>query len=226
MLVINLEEQLQPGTFGHAIHNLIENKIDPSAFRTHYITDNDSAKLRTIQRYNGVATVDKKHRDRLRQERPLNPRVPASEFTFDQVKQTCVCTAGDLKRLRQTTEDKMFFEARLLSCRHCCLKQQCMRNPDAADHRKGHGRQVSFLISEKRKVTYTDWMKHRVDSDYGKQIYSHRMSTVEPVFGSVEHNKGLKRFSLRGKEKVNCQWQLYCLVHNLEKLSRYGQLAA
>jgi hypothetical protein len=69
-------------------------------------------------------------------------------------------------------------------------------------------------------------MKHRVDSDYGKQVYGHRMSVIEPIFGNIEHNKGLKRFSLRGKTKVNGQWQLYCLVHNIEKLKNYGQIAA
>jgi len=43
-------------------------------------------------------------------------------------------------------------------------------------------------------------MKHRVDSDKGKQIYSHCMSVVEPVFGNIGANKKLNRFSLRGKK--------------------------
>ena len=68
------------------------------------------------------------------------------------------------------------------------------------DHIKGFGRQVSFRVYS-ATPTYTDWMKARIDSDEGKRIYSHRMSTVEPVFANLEHNKGLKRFSLRGKNK-------------------------
>lgn len=39
-----------------------------------------------------------------------------------------------------------------------------MQNPNAANHRKGKGRQVSFTIEHKRLPNYTDWMKHRVDS--------------------------------------------------------------
>jgi hypothetical protein len=27
-------------------------------------------------------------------------------------------------------------------------------------------------------------------------------------------------FTLRGKAKVSTQWQLYCLVHNVEKLAK------
>ena len=31
--------------------------------------------------------------------------------------------------------------------------------------------------------------------------------------------------SLRGKAKVTCQWTMYCIVHNIEKLWRYGNMA-
>ena len=120
---------------------------------------------------------------------------------------------------------KVFFEGRLLQCRHCDLKTRCMTNPASADHRKGNGRQVSFIIEKaKRATNYTDWMKRRIDSDRGKWIYSHRMSVVEPVFANIGTNKRLNRFSLRGKRKVQGQWQLYCLVQNIEKLKNYGKL--
>ena len=69
-------------------------------------------------------------------------------------------------------------------------------------------------------------MKQRVDSDKGKHIYSHRMSVVEPVFGNIGANKKLNRFSLRGKKKVQGQWQLFCLIHNIEKLANYSKMAA
>ena len=55
---------------------------------------------------------------------------------------------------------------------------KCMKNPKAADDRKGHGRQVSFIVGLENKINYTDWMKARVDSEEGKMIYSHRMSVV------------------------------------------------
>ena len=100
-----------------------------------------------------------------------------------------------------------------------------MRNPQAADQINGRGRQVSFILN-KTVTPYTDWMKIRVDSQKGKQIYSHRMSVVEPVFGNITSNKGLKRFSLRSKTKVNAQWKLFCLIQNIEKLAHYGKLAA
>jgi hypothetical protein len=51
------------------------------------------------------------------------------------------------------------------------------------------------------------------------------MSVVEPVFANIGTNKRLKRFSLRSRRKVQGQWQLYCLAHNIEKLKNYGELA-
>ncbi|EGK72897.1 hypothetical protein METUNv1_00726 [Methyloversatilis universalis FAM5] len=49
-----------------------------------------------------------------------------------------------------------------------------------------------------------------------------RFATVEPVFGNLRHNKRLTRFTLRGRTKVDGQWKLYCLVHNIEKLGHHG----
>ncbi|MFP6807733.1 MAG: transposase, partial [Pseudomonadales bacterium] len=53
-----------------------------------------------------------------------------------------------------------------------------------------------------------------------------RMHVVEPVFGNLESNKGLNRFTLRGKKKIEAQCQLFSLVHNIEKLQRVGQITA
>jgi hypothetical protein len=55
----------------------------------------------------------------------------------------------------------------------------------------------------------------------GKAIYHRRVGTVEPVFGHLS-SIGLTRFTLRGRRKVDAQWKLYCVVHNLLKIHRYG----
>jgi transposase len=157
--------------------------------------------------------------------------IPASEFNFDPVNKTCICPAGESMWVNREGKDreghqKIFFEGRIKTCRHCTLQSQCMRNPDSVNKPKGHGRTVSFIMKRRDKANYTNWMKERVDTPKGKQIYSHRMSTVEPVFGNINTNKKLNRFSLRGRRKVQGQWQLYCMIHNIEKIKNYGQIAA
>jgi len=157
--------------------------------------------------------------------------IPASEFRFDPTNKTCICPAGESMKLKkegndQRGIDKVFFHCKPTLCRNCELKKQCMRNPASADTRTGNARQVSFVLESKRKPAYTDWMKERVDSDKGKLIYSHRMSVVEPVFGNIGTNKGLNKFSLRGKKKVQSQLKLFCIIHNIEKIKNYGSIAA
>ena len=167
----------------------------------------------------------KRHQDTVK---GIKPVIPSSEFTFNLKKKTCKCPEGNEMWLKHEYRQgpgriQLHFEGKLTDCRRCPRKNECMRNPSSADTREGHGRQVSKTFSIHANAT--DWMKRRVDSKQGKAIYGHRMSVVEPVFGNIGTNKGLNRFSLRGKRKVQGQWQLYCLVHNIEKLANYGAVA-
>jgi len=156
--------------------------------------------------------------------------IPSSEFRYDPADNTCTCPEGHAMTLKKKGENQrgietVLFHCRVSHCRKCPIVSRCMRNPDSIYKHNALGRQVSFVNEEKRKPTYTDWMKERIDSDEGKLIYGHRMSVIEPVFGNLS-NKGLTKFSLRGKEKVQCQFKLYCLVHNIEKIKNYGKIAA
>ena len=65
-------------------------------------------------------------------------------------------------------------------------------------------------------------MKRKIDSAMGRAIYGRRLGTVEPVFANITRMLGLNRFTLRSKRKVNTQWLLYCLVHNIGKIHRYA----
>ena len=65
-------------------------------------------------------------------------------------------------------------------------------------------------------------MRQAIDSPKGRQLYSQRIGTVEPVFANIRHNKHLTRLNHRGRAKVNTQWNLYCMVHNIEKLAKNG----
>ena len=68
-------------------------------------------------------------------------------------------------------------------------------------------------------------MRTHIESDEGRQQYGQRFATVEPVFGNVRHNKRLNRFTLRGRKKVDGQWKLYALVHNIEKWANLRKAA-
>jgi hypothetical protein len=65
-------------------------------------------------------------------------------------------------------------------------------------------------------------MRIKIDSPLGKIIYGRRFGNVEPVFGNLRFNKKLNYFTCLGKEKVNIQWLLACMLHNIEKIAHYG----
>ena len=61
-------------------------------------------------------------------------------------------------------------------------------------------------------------MADKVDPERGRGIYHQRIGIAEPVFANIRAVKGLDRFTLRGKIKVNIQWMLYCMVHKIGKI--------
>jgi hypothetical protein len=65
-------------------------------------------------------------------------------------------------------------------------------------------------------------MAQKVDTERGREIYHQRIGIAEPVFANIRAVKGLDRFTLKGKIKVNIQWMLYCMVHHIGKIMSYG----
>lgn len=63
-------------------------------------------------------------------------------------------------------------------------------------------------------------MLEKVKSPRGKRIYALRKVLVEPVFGQIKAAMGFRRFSLRGLQKVNSEWGIVCVCHNLLKIFR------
>lgn len=153
-------------------------------------------------------------------------RFQPSDFTVDWESMRCRCPAGKPMYLENGNfqvkgRHAICFRAWKDACSECHLKGQCLRNPDQKT-----ARQVHFFTGQTteryEEKTYTEQMKQKIDSPEGRHIYSQRLGTVEPVFGHIRSTLGLDRFSLRGKQKVNTQWQLYCMVHNIKKIFRFG----
>lgn len=63
-------------------------------------------------------------------------------------------------------------------------------------------------------------MRHKLRSAPGKLLYAARKHIIEPVFGQIKSMRGIRKFLLRGLEKVAAEWQLICLTHNILKIWR------
>jgi hypothetical protein len=66
-------------------------------------------------------------------------------------------------------------------------------------------------------------VRAKVASPAGQAVYALRKMIVEPVFGQIKAGpQAFRRFSFRGLGKVQAEWLLICLTHNLLKLFRAG----
>jgi hypothetical protein len=117
------------------------------------------------------------------------------------------CTADGYKAIA--------YQAPKTACRDCRLRSKCLRKANTVS------RQVHVFYGQ-RPGSITDEMKQKIDTEEGRRTYSKRLGIVEPVFGNIRARKRLDRFTLRGRIKVNIQWMLYCLVHNIEKVFHFG----
>lgn len=149
-------------------------------------------------------------------------RYQPKDFGYDPQAGTCTCPAG--KQLYGNGSGctingyaAVKFQGAQRDCVPCAHRDRCLLTPQ-----KTKVRQVAFFRGKKGGVSYTDKMKYKIDSPEGRIRYGQRFATVEPVFGNLRHNKQLNRFTLRGRIKVDAQWKLYCLVHNIEKLAHHG----
>jgi transposase len=152
------------------------------------------------------------------------PLFDGTDFTYDPAARTCTCPAGralNRNGNRKVVRDDLWerFQGKRRDCVPCPLRARCIRDPTTTVVRS-----VSFHQGKTAPLpeTHTARMKRRIDSPRERLRYGQRFATVEPVFANVCYNKRLTRFTLRGRHKVDAQWKLFCLVHNIDKLARRG----
>lgn len=62
-------------------------------------------------------------------------------------------------------------------------------------------------------------IKKRAESAHGQWLRRRRQTVAEGAFGFIKRTMGFERFSLRGLNKVQTEWQLVCLAFNIRKLA-------
>ncbi|WP_457572118.1 IS1182 family transposase, partial [Desulfovulcanus sp.] len=166
---------------------------------------------------------EQSRKERARKEGRLNLFRP-SDFIFAEDLSYCICPAG--KRLYRSGGNvvakglrSVRFKGPESACVPCHLRSKCLRHPE-----RSKIRQVAYFVgrTEQSKNSFTEKMKRKIDSVAGRAIYAMRLAIGEPPFAHLRYILGLDRFTLRSKQKVDIQWKLFCIVHNLKKIHRYG----
>jgi len=142
-----------------------------------------------------------------------------TDFTYDKTGDFYLCKSDHrLNRWANhpTSGGRVYGIEKIAHCRACPLRDQCM--PGGNDRSKKMIT-VASKEADNRRMPYSTAMKAKIDSPAGKAIYAKRLKIVEPVFANTRAHKGMNKFTLRGKAKVNIQWLLYMAVHNLSKIA-------
>ena len=71
-----------------------------------------------------------------------------------------------------------------------------------------------------QSLTPKQRMARTLRTKNGRATYKKRKGQVEPVFGQIKQAGGFRQFAMRGLSKMQAEWQLVCLTHNLLKLWR------
>jgi len=165
---------------------------------------------------------DRKFRNRdprfATQKRRQVRRFTLQDFHHDEALDQYICPNGKIlqlvvKRVLNRRHLYRKYYASETDCQICPLRPRCI-----------------YGVGAKRKQLFvpinslSHQMVEKIQTEEGRRIYPQRLAIVEPVFANIRINKRLDRFTLRGKIKVNIQWLMYCLVHNIEKILNYGMV--
>ena len=139
----------------------------------------------------------------------------SENFPYDAERDEFICPAGERLTYRSThhpkTENGYRTEVRVYEapdCNACRLKPECTQ---AKHNRRLY---ISFRLRRFREQA-----KANLLSQQGIALRKQRGADVETAFGDIKHNMGVRRFLVRGLNKVETEWGILSVAHNLRKLA-------
>jgi len=133
---------------------------------------------------------------------------------YDPECDTYKCVAGRLlrpigkgkrKSASGYVSDLTYYECE--TCENCTIKDKCTKST-------GNKRmKISHVFNRLRAESTAN-----IKTSQGILLRMNRSIQVEGVFGSIKEDHGFRRFLLRGKKNVFCEFLLMSLGHNISKL--------
>ena len=139
----------------------------------------------------------------------------ASNWMYEALDDRFLCPNGRYVRFKkyQTKKNASGLEQSFKiyeceDCSNCPFKPTCTK---AKGNRQVHWNTIWEELKAKAKTALED--------DEKSAIYARRKVEVESVFGHIKGNRSFRRFSLRGLSKVNTEFGIVALAHNLLKVA-------
>lgn len=145
------------------------------------------------------------------QNRNNNP-YHASCFKYDEKNDEVICPehqriAFQRVRIKDGKSVRVYRNASV--CKSCPARSKCTKDR--------HGRTIEIAPWHKCVQEH----RQKMQRNDIKELYDKRAAIVEPVFGWIKHNAGLRRWSFHGLDKVRTQWAIACCACNLRKIYKH-----
>ena len=152
--------------------------------------------------------------DRTKLPRNNKKKFAKSCFVYDEESDTYYCPMGrplDYEETKKEQRGGTMVNQRVYRCAGCV---GCVLAGECQDPNAKHGRTVRRDEHEPLR----EKMALKMQTPQGKAIYNQRMHVAETPFAIIKSILGVRRFLLRGLEKVRTEWLWVCTAYNIRKL--------
>jgi len=152
-----------------------------------------------------VAEEDRGHLPRTGQQ------LDRSAFIYDAEANVYYCPMGNVLRPHKRGTNKegaSYTEYQCADCAGCPLFEACV---------KGKKKTARGIVRDEHEPL-REAMNERMATPEGQALYRQRAPGIEGVFGHIKANMGIRRFNVRGLNKVRTAWNWVCTAYNLKKL--------
>jgi hypothetical protein len=124
------------------------------------------------------------------------------DFQYDEENDYYQCPAGKklIYRSKVTLRNNKGkqYQAKQADCTKCPLREKCITKQNAKQR-------TLYVVEQKYVDNLSQKMREKIDNPVYRELYSRRMQIIEPVFANMTYCKGMNRFTLRTRKKVNIQ---------------------
>ena len=141
-------------------------------------------------------------------------KLAKSCFLYDEAADCYYCPMGNAMEYKETKKYARSLGTVELRVFRCCECEGCPLAPECLDPKAKRGRTVTRDGYEPLR----EKMHAKMQTVEGTKTYNRRMHIGETPFAIIKGIMGVRRFLLRGLEKVRAEWRWVCTAYNLKKL--------
>src|ERR1022692_1497766 len=87
-------------------------------------------------------------------------------------------------------------------------------------HEMGSGKRATGIGKNRIRDPEHRRMRAKLRRRAGRDIYQRRQALVEPVFGILKEQRGMRKFRRRGLAAVTTEWILAAIAYNITRMLR------